>query len=87
MKNVIVVDNLPVVAPEKLDKLEGVIKKIFDNPKEIGSMKEGCLWMPVNPETQKTLGYCFIQYGTPQVKLLVIFVNFRIRRWRKEFLV
>ncbi|RZC29648.1 Eukaryotic translation initiation factor 3 subunit B [Glycine soja] len=25
------------------------------------------LWMPVDPETEKTLGYYFIEYNTPQV--------------------
>ncbi|KAI3905116.1 hypothetical protein MKX01_017362 [Papaver californicum] len=61
--NVIVVDNLPVVPPEKYDKLEGVVKKIYS---QIGVIKEDGLWMPVNPETQKTLGYCYIEYNTPQ---------------------
>lgn len=62
--NVIVVDNLPVVPPEKFEKLEGVIRKIYS---QIGMIREGGLWMPVNPETHKTLGYCFIEYNTPQV--------------------
>lgn len=62
--NVIVVDNLPVVPPEKFDKLEGVIRKIYS---QIGVVREGGLWMPVNPETKKTLGYCFIEYNTTQV--------------------
>lgn len=61
--NIIVVDNLPVVPPEKFDKLEGVVRKIYS---QIGIIREGGLWMPVNKETQKTLGYCFIEYTTPQ---------------------
>ncbi|XP_020093747.1 eukaryotic translation initiation factor 3 subunit B-like [Ananas comosus] len=61
--NIIVVDNLPVVPPEKFEKLEGVVRKIYS---QIGVIKEGGLWMPVNPETKKTLGYCFIEYSTPQ---------------------
>ncbi|XP_077244921.1 eukaryotic translation initiation factor 3 subunit B-like [Tasmannia lanceolata] len=61
--NIIVVDNLPVVPPEKFEKLEGVIRKIYS---QIGVIKEDGLWMPVNPESQKTLGYCFIEYNTPQ---------------------
>ncbi|XP_072963175.1 eukaryotic translation initiation factor 3 subunit B-like [Typha angustifolia] len=61
--NIIVVDNLPVVAPEKFEKLEGVIRKIYS---QIGVIKEGGLLMPVNPETQKTLGYCFVEFNTPQ---------------------
>lgn len=62
--NIIVVDNLPVVPKEKFEKLEGVIRKIYS---QIGVIKEDGLWMPVDPETQKTLGYCFIEYNTPQV--------------------
>ncbi|CAA2985342.1 eukaryotic translation initiation factor 3 subunit B-like [Olea europaea subsp. europaea] len=61
--NIIVVDNLPVVPKEKFEKLEGVIRKIYS---QIGVIKEDGLWMPVDPETQKTLGYCFIEYNTPQ---------------------
>ncbi|KAH8504065.1 hypothetical protein H0E87_011635 [Populus deltoides] len=61
--NTIVVDNLPVVPKEKFDKLEGVINKIYS---QIGVIKEDGLWMPVDPGTHKTLGYCFIEYNTPQ---------------------
>ncbi|KAI3936147.1 hypothetical protein MKX01_021427 [Papaver californicum] len=61
--NIIVVDNLPVVPPEKYDKLEGVAKKIYS---QIGVIKVDGLWMPVNPEKQKTLGYCYIEYNTSQ---------------------
>ncbi|PIA45848.1 hypothetical protein AQUCO_01600232v1 [Aquilegia coerulea] len=61
--NVIVVDHLPCVPPEKFEKLEGVIRKIFS---QIGVIKEDGLWMPVDPATQKTLGYGFIEYNTPQ---------------------
>lgn len=62
--SVIVVDNLPVVPKEKFEKLEGVVRKIYG---QIGVIKEDGLWMPVDPDTQKTLGYCFIEYNTPQV--------------------
>lgn len=61
--NVIVVDNVPVVPKEKFEKLEGVIRKIYS---QIGVIKEDGLWMPVDPDTQQTLGYCFIEYNTPQ---------------------
>uniref|UniRef100_A0A0D6QWQ8 Eukaryotic translation initiation factor 3 subunit B n=1 Tax=Araucaria cunninghamii TaxID=56994 RepID=A0A0D6QWQ8_ARACU len=61
--NVIVVDNLPVVPPEKFEKLEGVVRKIFG---QIGTIRDRGLWMPVDSETQKTKGYCFIEYNTPQ---------------------
>ena len=63
--NIIVVDNLPVVPKEKFEKLEGVIRKIYS---QIGVIKDDGLWMPVD-HTGKTLGYCFIEYNTPQVEL------------------
>lgn len=62
--NIIVVDNLPVVPKEKFEKLEGVVRKIYS---QIGVIKEDGLWMPTDPDTHKTLGYCFIEYNTPQV--------------------
>lgn len=62
--SVIVVDNLPVVPPEKFDKLESVVRKIYN---QIGVIKEDGFWMPLNPETKKTLGYCFIEFSTSQV--------------------
>ena len=69
LSNIIVVDNLPVVPPEKFEKLENVIRKIYS---QIGVIKENGLWMPVNPETKKTYGYCFIEYNTPQVVYLLV---------------
>lgn len=63
-QNIIVVENLPVVPKQKFEKLEGVVRKIYS---QIGVIKEDGLWMPVDPETHKTLGYCFIEYDTPQV--------------------
>ncbi|KAF5939810.1 hypothetical protein HYC85_020977 [Camellia sinensis] len=61
--NIIVVDNLPVVPKEKFERLEGVIRQIYN---QIGLIKENGFWMPVDPATQQTLGYCFIEYNTPQ---------------------
>ncbi|GMN54331.1 hypothetical protein TIFTF001_023453 [Ficus carica] len=61
--NIIVVDDIPVVPPEKFEKLESVIRKIYG---AVGVIKDGGFWMPVDPQTQKTLGYCFIEYNTPQ---------------------
>ena len=61
--NIIVVDNTPVVTKEKFTKLEGVIRKIFS---QIGVIKDDGFWMPVDPATEKTVGYCFIEFNTPQ---------------------
>ncbi|KAL2655206.1 hypothetical protein AAZX31_04G056400 [Glycine max] len=52
-----------LVPREKFEKLEGVVRKIYS---QIGVIKEDGLWMPIYPETEKTLGYCFIEYNTPQ---------------------
>ncbi|KAH6796740.1 translation initiation factor 3B1 [Perilla frutescens var. hirtella] len=61
--NIILVDNLPVVPKDKFEKLVGVIRKIYS---QIGLIKEDGIWMPVDPNTQKTLGYCCIEYNTPR---------------------
>ncbi|GKU99920.1 hypothetical protein SLEP1_g12697 [Rubroshorea leprosula] len=61
--NIVIVDNIPVVPREKFEKLEVVIRKIFC---QVGVIKEDGIVMPVDPETQKTVGYCFIEYSTPQ---------------------
>lgn len=66
--NIIVVDHLPVVPREKFEKLEGVVKKIYN---QLGVIKENGLWMPVDPDTKMTLGYCFIEFNTPQVTFLL----------------
>ncbi|CAL5063621.1 unnamed protein product [Urochloa decumbens] len=61
--NTIVVDNLPVVPPEKFEKLGNVIREIFSHA---GAIKDGGLFMPVNTDTNVTYGYCFIEYNTPE---------------------
>ncbi|XP_050379356.1 eukaryotic translation initiation factor 3 subunit B-like [Argentina anserina] len=61
--NIIVVDNLPVVPESKFGKLENVIRKIYS---QLGVIKEDGFWMPLEPETQMTMGYCFIEFNTPQ---------------------
>ncbi|KAF5748103.1 eukaryotic translation initiation factor 3 subunit B-like [Tripterygium wilfordii] len=66
--NIIVVDNLAVVPLENFRKLEVVIRKIYY---QIGVIKDDGLWMPIDPKTQKTLGYCLIEYNTPQEAELV----------------
>ena len=65
--NIIIVDNLPEVdAKTKKEKLEDVIHRIYS---QIGAIKENGLCMPVDPQTQSTLGYCFIEFNTPEVPL------------------
>ncbi|CAM8982841.1 unnamed protein product [Rhodiola kirilowii] len=59
---IIVVDNIPEVPREKFEKLENVIRKIYS---QIGVIKEDGLWMPVD-DNGRTLGYCFIEFNSPQ---------------------
>ncbi|XP_010525888.1 PREDICTED: eukaryotic translation initiation factor 3 subunit B [Tarenaya hassleriana] len=61
--NIIVVDHLPVVPKEKFEKLEGVVRKIYN---QLGVIKEDGIWMPIDPDTKMTLGYCFIEFNTPE---------------------
>ncbi|XP_058742411.1 eukaryotic translation initiation factor 3 subunit B-like [Vicia villosa] len=61
--NIIVVDNTPVVTKEKFAKLEGVLRKVFS---KVCAIKDDGFWMPVDPVTEKTVGYCFVEYNTPQ---------------------
>jgi translation initiation factor 3 subunit B len=67
LSNIVVVDNLPVVSPEKYEKLEKVVRKIFSPHGVIVG-----LWMPTDPNTQMTYGYCFIEYNTPKVYMLLL---------------
>lgn len=64
--NTIIVDTRPVIRTKKHDKLRGVIREICSR---MGVIKEdgGGVSMPVDPASQKTLGYCFAEYNTPQV--------------------
>ncbi|KAK9924080.1 hypothetical protein M0R45_032468 [Rubus argutus] len=59
--NIILVDNLPVVSREKFEKLVSLIRGIYGR---FGTIKED--WMPHDPNNNKSLGYCFIEYNTPQ---------------------
>ncbi|KAI7751846.1 hypothetical protein M8C21_011254 [Ambrosia artemisiifolia] len=65
-RSVIVVDNLPVVPQKKFDRLEAVVRRRFSR---FGVIKEKGVWMPVEEDTGKTRGYCFIEYNTPQENL------------------
>jgi len=61
--SVIVVDNLPQVEPEKQEKLTNVLRKIFT---QLGTIREGGLYLPVSEQTKLTKGYAFIEYSTPE---------------------
>jgi len=61
-RHAIIVDGLPVVPQEKLDKLTNVIRKFFV---QMGTIIEGGLDMPMDPATNKTIGFAFIQFSCP----------------------
>lgn len=72
LDNIIVVDNIPVVPQEKFQKLEMALRKVYGKIDcQLAVIKDDGFWIPVDPVTQKTLGYCFIEYNTRQVPLLV----------------
>lgn len=57
--NVLVVDNLPSVPPEKFDKLTTILHKIFSGP---GRIREGGLLHPVDEASKMSKGYAFVEY-------------------------
>ncbi|KAI9209841.1 eukaryotic translation initiation factor eIF2A-domain-containing protein [Polychytrium aggregatum] len=61
--SVIVVDNLPIVNEAKEEKLIAAVKKIFVN---FGTVKDGGVFMPMDPETGESKGYMFLDFETPE---------------------
>ena len=59
VESVIVVDGVPQVGPDRLEKLKGVIHKIFGKVGPIVSE-----YYPCN-ENGQTKGYVFMEYGSP----------------------
>ena len=57
---VVICDGIPIVGKEKLDKLTAVLKKLFS---QVGKTKQ--IFMPLNPTTQKTHGFAFVEYVNP----------------------
>uniref|UniRef100_A0A131XUJ2 Eukaryotic translation initiation factor 3 subunit B n=1 Tax=Ixodes ricinus TaxID=34613 RepID=A0A131XUJ2_IXORI len=63
VESVIVVDNIPQVGSERLEKLKNVMMKIYSQFGEINTE-----FIPVD-ETGKTKGYMFLEYKNPQSAL------------------
>lgn len=56
----IIVDNIPSVEPEKIDRLKTVLLQIYN---QFGEMLTGeDIEMPLDNSTRKTFGYCFIRF-------------------------
>eukprot|EP00287_Rhodomonas_sp_CCMP768_P016914 CAMPEP_0202816822 /NCGR_PEP_ID=MMETSP1389-20130828/7203_1 /ASSEMBLY_ACC=CAM_ASM_000865 /TAXON_ID=302021 /ORGANISM="Rhodomonas sp., Strain CCMP768" /LENGTH=668 /DNA_ID=CAMNT_0049488933 /DNA_START=11 /DNA_END=2017 /DNA_ORIENTATION=- len=65
MDNVIVVDNLPVVPPEKVEKLVSVLVKLYSRMGKIVGENEG-LYMPMDPATNESKGFAFVEFEEVQ---------------------
>ncbi|CAN8003060.1 unnamed protein product [Ixodes hexagonus] len=63
VESVIVVDNIPQVGSERIEKLKNVMMKIYSQFGEINTE-----YIPVD-ETGKTKGYMFLEYKNPQSAL------------------
>jgi translation initiation factor 3 subunit B len=60
-RSVLIIDNLPVVPPEKFEKLFGIIRKICST---FGTLPhEDSLSMPTDPNTKLTLGFALVEYS------------------------
>lgn len=57
--NVLVVDNLPAVGPEKYEKLTAILTKIFSGS---GRIREGGLFHPQDEGSKMSKGYAFVEY-------------------------
>jgi len=64
MRHAIIVDHVPSVPKEKLDKLRGVLSKFFG---QIGRIVEGGLEIPTDPSTGQSLGYAFVEFESEAV--------------------
>ncbi|KAI5838971.1 eukaryotic translation initiation factor eIF2A-domain-containing protein [Morchella snyderi] len=62
----VVVDGCPIVPEENRGKL---IKFLSKKLSEVGKIKADSVTMPLNAETNKTEGYAFVEYETPEQAL------------------
>ena len=58
----IIIDNLPCVGPEKLDKLLNVIWKVY----AASGVVESDIFMPIDESTGLTYGFCSIRFQTSE---------------------
>lgn len=62
----IIVDNTPVIGPDKLDKLKGVLSKLYAQVNPLEEFKTTDIYMPVDTQSNQTLGFCFIKFKTKE---------------------
>lgn len=58
----VVIDNLPLVKQEKVEKLLGVIKKVFG---QIGTLTDDSVYMPMD-ESGTSYGFAFVNFSSPE---------------------
>lgn len=62
--SVIVVSDLPQIVPEKYERLQTVIERVFS---KFGlTIRKDGFYMPKDPETQITKGFAFIEFISPE---------------------
>ena len=54
--NVLIIDNLPIVGPDKLGKLTNVLSRIY----KVCEVDINEIIMPTDPKTEKSFGYALI---------------------------
>ncbi len=63
-KRVIVVQNLPIVTPEKLEKLYQKIEEIFSQIGKLQPNSEGkAIYIPMNASKNESLGFAFVSFA------------------------
>jgi RNA recognition motif-containing protein len=66
LSNILLVDGLPKIPAEKLGKLKNVIMRTYTQFGVVDP-EEG-IYMPINKETGKTFGFCFVEFTSGDVK-------------------
>eukprot|EP01103_Thecamoeba_quadrilineata_P007649 TRINITY_DN1749_c0_g1_i3.p1 TRINITY_DN1749_c0_g1~~TRINITY_DN1749_c0_g1_i3.p1 ORF type:complete len:508 (-),score=106.65 TRINITY_DN1749_c0_g1_i3:646-2169(-) len=61
--NVVIIDQMPIVPPEKIQKLQAIILKIFARA---GPFQEDGFYMPFDSSKNETLGFGFLEYTDPK---------------------
>eukprot|EP00039_Didymoeca_costata_P018547 m.333935 g.333935 ORF g.333935 m.333935 type:complete len:656 (+) comp17247_c0_seq1:73-2040(+) len=63
-ETIIIIDGIPTVGPEKVEKLQNVIGKVM---RPFGTVVQ--INMPINKENNKGMGFCFVEFSTKEQAL------------------
>ena len=73
MDNVIVVDCIPVIPPEKVPKLVSVLVSLYSKVGKIAQDGEAnSVWMPMKEDGSETKGFAFIEFEDKKVAALAV---------------